>query len=77
MRACLLVWVSRTLHTHGSGVHAAQNARLVPARTTMAELCEVLRNLLLLCDLLVFDIHQSLAFLCRAESDRTRPALIH
>lgn len=53
-----------------------QNALLAAAQASMLN-SEVLHNSIFLCDLLVFEIHQSLAFLCRAESDRTLPALIH
>lgn len=56
----------------GSGVHPAQNALLVKAQALMLN-SEVLHNLLFLFDLLVFEIHQSLAFLCRAESGRVYP----
>lgn len=62
--------------THGSGVHLAQNALLVTAQALMLN-SEMLHNLIFLCDLIVFEIHQSLVFLCRAESNRILPALIH
>lgn len=59
----------------GSGVHPAQNALLVTARALMLN-SEVLHNLIFPFDLLVFEIHQSWAFLCRAEFGRTLPTLI-
>lgn len=60
----------------GSGIYHAHNVLRVSAQALMLN-SEVLHNLLFLFDLLVFEIHQSLAFLCRAESGRTLPALIH
>lgn len=56
--------------------HPSQNAFLIMAPVLMLN-SEVLHDLIFLFDLLVFEIPQSLAFLCRAESGRTSPALIH
>lgn len=53
----------------GSGDHHAQNALLVPAQASMLN-SEVLHYLIVIFDLLVFEIHQSLVFLCRAESSK-------